>query len=183
MSSRDDDTPRLRPVAPPRQRLEDQDHAIGRLSAEVSRCTLAIESLKKADDEMHELMGPLVKYVERAKGRDLVLGALGLVFLTSIGTMAVMTVRNDSAIDEARNERVVMRGEANETAGEVRQISREMAKLNENLARWQATTEQRVHQADERSRRNDDAIRALERGGQPALRRQLRERDQEGNDR
>lgn len=179
-----DDTRRFRAIPPPAHSpLPDRDHAIGRLSGEVSRCALAIDglkdrvaALKQADDDMHERMDAVVAYVERSKGRDRIIAAIAGILLTAIAGAGVLLVRNDEGLREARGDVVEVRSEAAETAQEIRAVRRDVAELNRSLAAWQATAVERLEQVDDRSRRNDDAIRALERGGTPALRRELRER-------
>ena len=179
MKRNGDGTGRFHAIPPPAPSvLSDQDHAIGRLSAEVSRCTLAINDLKQADDEMHDRMDAVVAYVERSKGRDKIIAALGGLLLTALAGAALMLVRNDEGLRETRGDVIDIRAGAQETTAEIRAARREMNELGRALSTWQATTAEQIRQADERSRRNDEAIRALERGGPPALRRELRSRGQ-----
>jgi len=180
-----EDTRRHRAIPPPaRTPLEDRDHAIGRLSAEVSRCTLSVDAvrsdvaaLKQADDDMHERMDSVVAYVERTKGRDKLIAMFAVVIVTSVAGAAVMLIRHDEGLREQRGDTTAVRARVADVEAADRDAARELAELNRNLSTWQAAAEQQIKQADERSRRNDEGLRALERGGTPALRRELRERD------
>ena len=133
--------------------MRDVNEAIGRLTAEVSRCTMALEDLKNADAEMHIRMEEIVAYVERSRGRDRILAFLASFFLAAVGTGAVMVIRADSGIAEARAEVVDARHSIAQTNDSVREIARSVETLHRSMETWQAVSQTRLESLEENTRR------------------------------